>query len=71
MHVTGGKDLVGARPVGVLRCADVPAFGQLGPSFNYGFLPDFIKWWYGFAMLAGRLELYTMIIMFTTSFWKE
>lgn len=48
-----------------------PAFGRLGPSFNYGFLPDFVKWWYCFAMLAGRLELYTMIIFFMPVYWKK
>lgn len=48
-----------------------PAFGSLGPSCNYGFLPSFVKWWYCFAMLAGRLELYTMIIFFLPEFWKK
>ncbi len=48
-----------------------PGFGKLGPLFNYGFLPDFLKWWYCFAMLAGRLELYTMIIFFFPSYWKK
>lgn len=48
-----------------------PAFGKLGPACNYGFLPDFVKWWYSFAMLAGRLELYTMMIYFTKSYWKK
>ncbi len=48
-----------------------PAFNLLGPSSNYGFLPDFVKWWYCFAMLAGRLELYTMIIFFMPSYWRK
>lgn len=48
-----------------------PGFGKFGPSCNYGFLPDFVKWWYSFAMLAGRLELYTMIIYFMSGFWKK
>ena len=48
-----------------------PAFGALGPSCNYGFLPDAVKWWYCFAMLAGRLELYTMIIFLLPSYWKK
>jgi len=48
-----------------------PAFNLLGPSANYGFLPDFVKWWYCFAMLAGRLELYTMIIFFMPSYWRK
>ena len=48
-----------------------PAFGALGPTCNYSFLPGFLKWWYGFVMLAGRLELYTMMIYFTGAFWKK
>lgn len=48
-----------------------PGFGILGPSANFSFLPNFVKWWYCFAMLAGRLELYTMIIFFTSAYWKK
>ncbi|MCR5290891.1 MAG: TrkH family potassium uptake protein [Treponema sp.] len=48
-----------------------PAFKLLGPTQNYGFLPDFVKLWYCFAMLAGRLELYTMIIFFMPAYWKK
>lgn len=48
-----------------------PAFGQLGPACNYGFLPSALKWWYAFAMLAGRLELYTIIIFFLPEYWKK
>ena len=48
-----------------------PAFGILGPTANYGALPAFVKLWYCFAMLAGRLELYTMIIFFLPSYWKK
>ncbi|MCQ2592631.1 MAG: TrkH family potassium uptake protein [Treponema sp.] len=48
-----------------------PAFGMLGPTANYGGLPTFVKWWYSFAMLAGRLEIYTMLIFFFPSYWKK
>jgi trk system potassium uptake protein len=48
-----------------------PAFGKFGPSCNYGFIPDSLKLWYSFAMLAGRLELYTMIIFFMPAYWKK
>ena len=40
-----------------------PAFGAMGPTANYAALPAALKWWYAFAMLAGRLELYTMLIL--------
>ena len=48
-----------------------PAFGTLGPSANYGFLPSFVKIWYSFAMLAGRLELYTMLIFIFPVYWRK
>ena len=48
-----------------------PGFNLLGPSENYGFLPGFVKLWYCFAMLAGRLELYTILIFFMPSYWKK
>lgn len=48
-----------------------PAFGALGPSANYGWLHPVVKWWYSFAMIAGRLELFTMIIFFTPDYWKK
>ncbi len=40
-----------------------PAFGALGPSGNYGALPAALKWWYCAAMLAGRLEVFTMLAL--------
>jgi trk system potassium uptake protein TrkH len=48
-----------------------PGFGSLGPSCNYGWLPAFVKWWYSFAMIAGRLEFFTMVIFLSPSFWKK
>ena len=48
-----------------------PGYALLGPSANFGFLPDFVKYWYSFAMLAGRLELYTMIIYFLPVYWSK
>ena len=40
-----------------------PAFGSFGPTANYGAIPDALKWWYSFAMIAGRLEIFTMLIL--------
>ena len=48
-----------------------PGYALLGPTQNFGFLPDFVKYWYSFAMLAGRLELYTMIIYFLPVYWEK
>jgi len=48
-----------------------PGLGLVGPTKNYAFFPDYVKWFFGFAMLAGRLELYTVLILFTKAFWKK
>ena len=48
-----------------------PAFGSLSPLNNFNTLPDIGKWWCAFLMLAGRLELFTVLILFTPYFWKK
>ncbi len=48
-----------------------PAFGSLSPLNNFNSLPTLGKWWCGFLMLAGRLELFTVLILMTPYFWKK
>ena len=48
-----------------------PAFGTLSPLNNFNSLPQLGKWWCGFLMLAGRLELFTVLILMTPYFWKK
>jgi trk system potassium uptake protein TrkH len=48
-----------------------PAFGSLNPLSNFNALPDLGKWWCSFLMLAGRLELFTVLILLTPYFWKR
>ena len=48
-----------------------PAFGQLNPLANFNSLPTFGKWWCCFLMLLGRLELFTVLILFSPTFWKR
>lgn len=47
-----------------------PGFGRIGPTENYAFFADYVKWFLSFAMIVGRLEVYTVLIIFTKSFWK-
>ncbi|SHJ18618.1 trk system potassium uptake protein TrkH [Arenibacter nanhaiticus] len=47
-----------------------PALGSLNPVSNYNSLPELGKWWCGFLMLLGRLELFTVLILCTPYFWK-
>ena len=48
-----------------------PAFGKLNPSQNFGIIPPFLKYWYCFVMIAGRLELYNLIIFLFPDYWKK
>ena len=48
-----------------------PALGDFGPVHNYAALPDLAKWWTTFLMLIGRLELFTVLILFTPFFWRN
>ena len=48
-----------------------PALGDLGPVNNYENLPSAAKWWSSFLMLIGRLELFTVLILFTPFFWRN
>lgn len=48
-----------------------PGLGSIGPAENYAFYPDWIKWVLSFAMLVGRLELYTVLVLLTPAFWRK
>ncbi|OFY14787.1 MAG: potassium transporter [Bacteroidetes bacterium GWE2_42_24] len=48
-----------------------PGIGLVGPICNFSFLPDLAKWLLSFLMLIGRLELFTVLILFSPSFWKS
>ncbi|MDR0468526.1 MAG: TrkH family potassium uptake protein [Peptococcaceae bacterium] len=47
------------------------AFSQSGPFIYYGDLPGWSMFFLPFLMLIGRLELYTVLILFTRRFWRE
>ena len=49
-----------------------PTLGtQIGPVMSWATLPDCIKWILCPLMLMGRLEIMTVLVLFTRSFWKE
>lgn len=48
-----------------------PGLNQIGPATTYASLTDFQIWLCSFAMLLGRLELYTLLIVFTAAFWRK
>ncbi len=48
-----------------------PALGDFSPIDNFYAMPTLGKWWCTFLMLLGRLELFTVLILFTPFFWKN
>lgn len=48
-----------------------PGIGLVGPVNNFSHIPGFGKWVLSFFMLLGRLELFTVLILFTPYFWSK
>jgi trk system potassium uptake protein TrkH len=44
---------------------------HVGPVISWSLLPDYVKWALCLLMLMGRLEIMTVLVLFTRSFWKE
>jgi trk system potassium uptake protein TrkH len=69
--------LIGLDPVTAISGAAAtlsnvgPGLGPIiGPAGNFASLPDAAKWVLAFLMLAGRLELLTVYVVFTAAFWR-
>ena len=48
-----------------------PGLGLVGPGSNYGILTDFQTWVCSAAMLLGRLEVFTILVLFTPTLWRK
>ncbi|MFA9393006.1 MAG: TrkH family potassium uptake protein [Prolixibacteraceae bacterium] len=48
-----------------------PGFGTVGPAANFAHIPTVGKWFLSFLMLLGRLELFTIIVLFSPAFWRR
>ncbi len=69
---SGGHDIVTSLTTALATVGNIgPGFGLIGPTENYSFFQDYIKWFLSFAMMAGRLEIYTVLVLFLPAFWKK
>jgi trk system potassium uptake protein len=70
--VASGLDFVSAFSA-VVACINNtgPGLNQVGPATTFAALSDFQTWVCTFAMLLGRLELFTLLIIFTPAFWRR
>jgi trk system potassium uptake protein len=70
--IFSGLDVVTAFTA-VIACVNNigPGLGDVGPAVNYGGLNDFQTWVLTFAMLLGRLELLSLLVLLTPQFWRK
>lgn len=69
---SSGQDITTSITASLATTGNIgPGLGNVGPMDNYGFFPDYVKWTLSFAMLVGRLELYTVLVLGTALFWRR
>jgi trk system potassium uptake protein len=67
-----GADVVTAFSAAVASINNTgPGLAQVGPAATYAVLNDFQTWICSFAMLLGRLELFTLLVVITPAFWRK
>jgi trk system potassium uptake protein TrkH len=67
-----GLDLVTALGSAIACVGNIgPGFGAVGPTDNFAEIQTAGKWVLGFLMIAGRLEIFTVMILFVPDFWRQ
>jgi trk system potassium uptake protein TrkH len=67
-----GIDLVTAGSASLACLSNIgPGLADVGPTANYAWMPGSAKWLLSFWMLLGRLEIYTVLILFAPELWKR
>jgi trk system potassium uptake protein len=70
MVMTGIDSSTAAGSVATAMAGIGPGIGTVGPASNFAHLPDTAKLLLSFLMLTGRLEIYTVLILFSRNFWR-
>jgi trk system potassium uptake protein TrkH len=67
-----GMDLMSAFGATIACVGNIgPGFGSVGPTDNYAHIPAIGKWVLSILMMAGRLEIFTVLILFAPTFWRQ
>ena len=71
--ILSGVDMVNSITIALSSMSNVgPSLStDVGPQMSWSQFPDYIKWLLSLLMLMGRLEIMTVLVLFTRSFWKE
>ena len=72
MLIVTGMDFVSALSA-IVSCLNTagPGLGQVGPTATYASLSDFQTWICTLAMFLGRMEIFTVLVIFTPAFWRK
>ncbi len=72
VQLASGMDFLSALTA-IVACINNagPGLGLVGPAGNYGALSDFQTWVCSAAMLLGRLEVFTILVLFTPTLWRK
>ena len=71
LSLTGVDGESSASAVATCMAGIGPGLGTVGPVSNFAHIPISGKWILSLMMLLGRLEIYTLIALFTPDFWKK
>jgi trk system potassium uptake protein TrkH len=67
----GNDAMTAGSTVASCMAAIGPGLGEVGPAGNFAHLSDLTKIILSFLMIVGRLEIYTILILFTPAFWRS
>ena len=73
LMIAAGIDNTNAVTISLSCISNVgPTLGtQIGPEMSWSELPTYVKWLCSFLMLVGRLEIMSVLVLFTRGFWKD
>ncbi len=69
---SGGYDVTPPSTAALTAIGNVgPGLGAVGPTENFHHMPAYVKLVLSFCMIAGRLEIFTVLVLFEPHFWKR
>ena len=72
MALVDGMDITTAMSSVIACLMNIgPGFGDVGPTENYGWISPAGKWFLSWTMLVGRLEMFSALVIFYPSFWRN
>ncbi|MEX2478360.1 MAG: TrkH family potassium uptake protein [Gracilimonas sp.] len=67
-----GYDIMSSIGASIAAIGNIgPGWGDFGPTENFAHLPYLGKWVLIFLMMVGRLEIFTVLILFSPAFWRQ